>query len=83
MTIQIANNALSNCTSLDQVVELINDDMATDAERFVVAAAYAIDSCEDKDDITIEEIEAHLELLADAGAEFDHNAAARFAKTNI
>lgn len=83
MTISIANNALSNCNSLDQVVELINDDMATDAERFVVAAAYAIDSCEDQDDITNEELEAHLELLTDAGAEFDSNAAFRFAKANI
>ena len=47
MSIQIANNALENCQSIDQVVELINDEMVTDATAEMVAAAYAIGGAEE------------------------------------
>jgi hypothetical protein len=83
MTISIANSALSNCQSLEQVVELINDDMATDAERHVVAAAYAIDCCEDEDEANIEEVETYLDFLVEAGAKFDFKAAIKRATNEI
>lgn len=70
MTIQIANNALENCNSIEEVVELINDETLTDASAEMIAAAYAIDSAEL--DIDIEyEIEAHLDELIERGAKFD------------
>lgn len=66
MGIQIANNELANCSSINQVVELVND-----GDRELVAAAYAIGCCKDagygfgEDDLC-----AHLHILEEEGAEF-------------
>lgn len=71
MTIQIANNALENCYSIEQVVRLINDDFVTDAPAETVAAAYAIKGAKQAgygfDDINLE---AQMDALVGAGAEF-------------
>lgn len=71
MSIQIANNALENCQTIDQVVELINDESATDANQEMVAAKYAWDAAVENGYTDNASIETHLELLAEAGAEFD------------
>lgn len=71
MTIEIANNELSNCNSIDDVVELINGgDSITDCD--VLAAKYSID-CSKEDDFGIndENLSAHLEILESAGANFN------------
>lgn len=71
MAIQIANNALDNCTSIQQVIELINDEMATNATAEMVAAKYAWDGAQESGYIDDANIEAQLDALVEAGAEFD------------
>lgn len=74
MTITMGNNALSDCHSIEQVAELINDEMSTDATAEMIAAAWAIDAIESSDysdDFSKLMIEAHLEFLIEAGALFD------------
>lgn len=56
-----------NCNSVEQVVELINKSIG----RAKLAANYAYDVANAKDNLTIEEIEAQLGLLIDAGARVD------------
>ncbi|MEE8132136.1 MAG: hypothetical protein V3T40_01005 [Nitrososphaerales archaeon] len=74
MSIQIANNALENCISIDQVVSLINDDAATDATSEMVASAYAINAAEEEGyGSSDENLEAHLDVLTEAGADFDYS----------
>ena len=70
--IKIANDALKNCTSIEQVVELINNEFATDASPELIAAAYAVDAAEMDDSIINprEILEYHLEHLRNAGARF-------------
>lgn len=73
MTILISNNALQNCTSLEQVVSLINDEFATNAEPEEIATAYAIDGAIEAGYGTGEpELCAQLDALRDAGAIFDY-----------
>ncbi len=69
----IANNALENCTSIKQVVELINDEFQTDATSETVAAAYAISGAEEAGyGIGDNEIAAQLDALREAGAKFEY-----------
>jgi len=71
MTIQIANNALESCNSLDQVVALINDESASDASSEIIAAAYAINSVEESGyDLNEDNLEAQLDALILSGAWF-------------
>ncbi len=70
MTISIANNALSNCTKIEDVVALINDESATDATAEMVAAKYAWNGAEESGYSDDASIEAQLDALVEAGAEF-------------
>ncbi len=71
MTIKIANNALANCTSIEQVVELINNEFETDASPELIAAAYALNAAEFSDYVSDREVvECHLDYLQNAGAKF-------------
>ena len=84
MTIQIANNALKNCTSIEQVVELINNEFATDASPELIAAAYAVDAAEFTDNISPREVlEFHLDYLLNAGARFGWSKAVDIAVDEI
>jgi len=73
MAIKIANNAIENCTSLDQVVELINDEFATDATPEMISAKYAYDSCAEAG-YGFEErnLGAAFDVLIESGAKFDY-----------
>ncbi|SEQ48488.1 hypothetical protein SAMN03080615_01635 [Amphritea atlantica] len=76
MTIRIANNALENCFSIDQVVELINDEMSTDATAEMVATAYAMNAAKDAGyGYDEDSLSAHLDCLVESGAEFDYQEA--------
>ena len=60
-----------SCFSIEQVANFINNSDTQGAEHLTpefLAAAYAADCCESD---MMEEAEAHLEFLADAGAEFN------------
>ena len=61
-----------SCFSIEQVANFVNNGSDTQGAEHLtpefLAAAYASDCCESD---MIEEAEAHLEFLADAGAEFD------------
>ena len=82
--IRIANNALENCTNVEQVVELCNDEFATDASPELIAAAYAIDAAEFTDDMSDREVlEHHLDFLTEAGANFDYQKALKEAIEDI
>ncbi len=64
---------LNNCTSIDQVVDLINEDTLTLLEREEVAAKYALNAAEEAGyGVEKREIEAHLDCLVEAGAEFNY-----------
>jgi hypothetical protein len=80
MAIKIANNALENCTSLDQVVELINDEFATDATPEMIAAKYAYDSCGEAG-YGFEErnLDAAFDALIESCAKFDYPEALKIA----
>ncbi len=79
MAIRIANNALENCHSIKQVVELINNQSATDASAEMVAAAYAWNAAEESGYTDNDSIEANLDFLRDSGAEFDFSEALEMA----
>lgn len=83
MSIKIANSALNNCQSIDQVVELVNDNFATDASPEMIAAAYAVESANAAGYGTGElELECQLDVLMEAGAEFEFLDALALAKNN-
>jgi hypothetical protein len=67
MSITIANNALGNCTKIEDVVELINDEFSSDATASQIAAAYAIESAVYNEE---DELYAQLEAIDNAGAKF-------------
>lgn len=109
--IKIKSSELEQCTSLDQVVELINSvyeleksgasdgGVLTSAELAAQYAVFAaVDFANDNvsfavgdarhedvryDDVNEADIEAHLEILSEAGAEFDAFDALNIAKKNI
>lgn len=85
MTIKIANNALDDCTSIEQVVELMNNEFATDASPELIAAAYAIDSIDSEyNGTTIKDIlECHMDFLIDAGAKFNFKKAIDIALNEV
>ena len=61
-----------SCFSIEQVAKFVNTGSDTQGfehhTREFLAAAYAADCCESD---MLEEAEAHLQFLADAGAEFN------------
>ena len=69
MSIKI--EALTKCQSIEQVVELINDEFATDAESELIAAKYAVDAAvEMGEGVGKEDIVPHLEALSSAKFDF-------------
>jgi len=71
MTMKIA--ALENCSSLEQVVELINDEFATDATPELIAAKYAYDSCAEAGyGFSERNLDAAFDVLMEGGAKFDY-----------
>lgn len=79
MTIKIANDVLGSCQTIEQVVALINDEMASDASAEMIAAKYAHDAAVDSGYISDDNIEAQLESLFEAGAIFDFASALEMA----
>lgn len=67
-----ANRPFDDCFSIEQVVELINDPFASSLSSEKLAAIYAFDAVIGSDfpEITEDNIEAHLDVLKDYGAEF-------------
>lgn len=79
-SIHIANNALENCTSIDQVVELMASNK-TDATPELIAAAYAINGAQEAGyGVGDAEIEAQLDALVEAGAVFQYANAMQIVK---
>lgn len=78
-------NAITEAKSIEQVVEIINESKAGHASEYfggsdtrdaeVMAGQYAWEAAEEAGYTDDASIEAHLEFLADAGAEFDFRAA--------
>jgi len=70
MTIKIA--ALENCSSLEQVVELINDPLPI-SEPELIAAKYAYDSCGEAGyGFSEMNLDAAFDALIESGAKFDY-----------
>ena len=71
---------LENCTSLDQVVELINDDTAIDISREQLASYYALAAIRASEtEINKINIGFHLGFLIEEGANFNFNKAEQLA----
>ena len=81
MNIQIANNELSNCQNLDQVISLINDYHESDDDTCDLIAAKYAHSCADESgyEVDILAIEGHLSYLEENGANFNYKEAAKYA----
>lgn len=60
-----------NCHSIEQVVEFINKS----ENKAKLAADYAYKAAKENDNLVIEELEVHLEILIEAGAEVDYEEA--------
>ena len=60
-----------NCHSIEQVVEFINES----GNKAKLAADYAYEAAKGNDNLVIEELEAQLEILIDAGAKVDYEEA--------
>lgn len=72
------SQALANCTSIEDVVALING--AECPER--VAGQYAVDAClsdADCEAVTADFVRSHLDVLSDNGADFDADVARKYA----
>lgn len=70
-------------SSLESVVETINNAPVQGFEEHTpeyLAAAYAVDAC--SDEVTEANIEAHLDVLSEAGAEFSLFEAIKLATAN-
>lgn len=61
---------LQNCYSLEQVVELINGGGTSAFSGEEIAQQYAEDAAKEQDDMSKENIDAHLDILREAGAKF-------------
>ena len=75
----MTHNTLENCHSIEQVVALINEELATDASAERVAAEYAWGGAEESGYTDNANIEAQLDTLAEAGAAFDFRDAFKLA----
>ena len=79
------SNAIRSATSLDEVVELINAGGVCEGMEGVeftgsqLAGQYAEDCARDSDFFDRASVEAHLEVLSDAGAVFEPEEAAEWA----
>lgn len=78
-------NAITEARSIEQVVEIINASAAGHASEYfggsdtrdaeIMAGQYAWEAAEESGYTDNDSIEAHLEFLVEAGAEFDFSAA--------
>lgn len=66
------SNAITEANSIGQVVDIIN---ASEAEAEVMAGRYAWEAADESGYTDDCSIEAQLDFLVDAGAEFDFGAA--------
>ena len=72
---------MDQCTTIDQVVHLINGDSDkyhSDMKPYMLAGMYAVDAMLDREDWPGQiraRLDGHLNYLADAGAQFDYNTA--------
>ena len=80
------SNTIRNCSSLEQVVTVINGGAIVEGMEGVeftaaqLAGQYAFEAARDSGwAVDAAAIAAHLDILADAGAEFDHADAAEHA----
>ena len=82
-------NAITSAQSIEQVVEIINKAKAGHASDYFggtdlrsaekMAGQYALDSAEEAGYTDSDSIAAHLDLLAEAGANFDFHVALGYA----
>lgn len=67
---------LQNCNSINQVVALINDELASDASAEQLAAEYAYNAADEAGyGRGPTEVEFHMDYLAEQGAIFDRGEA--------
>lgn len=72
--------SLQQCTSLEQVVDLINTSTEYEAED--LAAQYAYDAIEASgNEVSESEIESHLDILREKNAKFNYSEALEIAMT--
>lgn len=80
MSNKYVSNGIRNATSLDEAIALVNAGTCEGVEGIEfssdqLAGQYAFEAARQQEDFSEESIEAHLEFLASAGAEFDAGAA--------
>ena len=66
----IISIALQNAQSIEDVVKMVNGGGTSEHWPWEIAGQYAYDAAEDK--TSAKEIEAHLDILAEAGAKFSY-----------
>lgn len=66
-------NIIDRCNSIDEVVNLINDEFATCYTAEELAAMYAKDE-------DVDSVEYHLDMLVENGAKFDYRQAEKLAR---
>jgi hypothetical protein len=59
---------LQNCKSLEEVVSLINSGGTSDFSAEEIAQQYALDASQDQGDTSQANIDAHLDILRENGA---------------
>lgn len=85
MTTIYMSNKVQNATSLETVVELVNDGTCEGVEgvEFTseqLAGCYAYNAAKESGERVEGDLEAHLEFLAEAGAEFNSFEALNYAE---
>ena len=73
---------LQNCNSLNEIVNLINNEFSTDLSPEQLAAEYALDADKEAKNMALKggyeyttnsgSIEVHLDVLIEEGAKFDY-----------
>ncbi|MCG7545400.1 hypothetical protein MHM93_14560 [Pseudoalteromonas sp. MM17-2] len=67
------SQAINEAQSLEQVVAIVNDGGTSRFDQNEIAAQYAYDAADDAGfGLSKANIEAHLDVLVEAGAEFDY-----------
>ena len=75
-----ANRHFDNCSSLEDVVQIVNDEFGTELTAEQLAAQYARDAVNEAGyEINEKNIEAHLDVLFENEAKFDYEEALKIA----
>ena len=75
------SQALQNAQSIEQVVEIINGGGTSEYSANEIAGQYAFNAADESGyDIDGASLDAHLEVIIDAGAKFDYSSALKEAK---